>query len=328
MSIGRRSLIKAAGCAGLGFGLFGCTDPADPTPRSQAQNRVTPGASATPSGTPDTLPSTRAWRPAPRDVAPEVKQAAVLLAEVAGTWGPDEAGTQHLRKRLRAAGYDPDLADDLGPLTTADDSAVTEVVVAQYGGILSESASVLIVIDQWVLSESGQVQRRGTTLDVRLVADEPQWSVTTVRPARPGRRDSGISDAARRLLGNDRVVLPLAAVRDVRAGAIDDSVLRALSSLSKIHRLDVSILRSGHPVRVFGTDRTSNHTEGRAVDIWALDGKPIIKRTSSAMVVDFMVAARDVGAYQVGGPVDVDGTASVFFADDTHQDHLHLGFAD
>ena len=63
------------------------------------------------------------------------------------------------------------------------------------------------------------------------------------------------------------------------------------------------------------------------MDIWALDGHPVVRRTKSTMVTDFMEAAREAGAYQVGGPVDVDGTGSVFFADDTHQDHFHLGFS-
>ena len=275
---------------------------------------------------PDALPGTRPWQPAPQDVAPEVKQAAVRLVEVAGSWAPGKAGVKQARRRLRDAGYDRNLVDDLRPLITSDEAAAAQVVVAQYGGILSTSASVLIAVDQWVQEEGRGVRRRGTTVDVRLVADEPEWLVTTVRPARPARQAPTLTRAARRVLANSRVVLPRAAVRDVRSGAIDDSVLRALTSLSALHRLDVSILRSGHPVRVFGTDRTSNHTEGRAVDIWALDGRPIIKRRNSAMVADFMQTARDAGAYQVGGPVDLDGAAPTFFADATHQDHIHLGF--
>jgi hypothetical protein len=135
-----------------------------------------------------------------------------------------------------------------------------------------------------------------------------------------------MSQAAQRLLASRRVVLPPAAERDVRGGVMDDSVLRALLSLSARHRLDVSVLRSGHPLLVFGTDRTSDHTDGLAVDIWALDGRPIIERGASETVADFMRAAREAGAYQVGGPVDLDGSGASFFADDTHQDHIHLGF--
>ena len=328
MTISRRSLLQATGCVGLGAGLFACTGSTDRPlgggPKAADGTVPVPSESSTPR--PDVFPATRPWQPAPRDVAPEVKKVAVLLVESAGSWRPGEGGVRQAKRRLQLGGYDPNLVDDLVPLITGGDAAAAEVVVAQYGGILDASASVLIVVDQWVRGEDGRVRRRGTTLDVRLVADEPQWIVTTVRPARPGRRVAEVTGAGRRLLRNDRVILPRAAVRDIRSGAIEDSVLRALASLAELHRLDVSILRSGHPVRVFGTNRTSNHTDGRAVDIWALDGQPIIERGNSAKVADFMRAAQDAGAYQVGGPVDLDGSDASFFTDNTHRDHIHLGF--
>jgi hypothetical protein len=230
------------------------------------------------------------------------------------------------RTRLQTSGFDPALASELATVISDDEASVSQVVMAQYGGILAESASVLVVLDQWLLGTEGRVRKRGTTLDIRLAADEPEWTVVAVRPARPGRQSPEMSRAARRVLANDRVVLPVAARRDVRAGAINDSVLQALTLLSARHQLDVSVLRSGHPIRVFGTSRTSNHTEGLAVDVWALDGRPIITSGRSATVADFMTAARDAGAYQVGGPVDLDPSGASFFSDDTHQDHIHLGF--
>lgn len=255
-----------------------------------------------------------------------MKLQAVRLAEAAGTWGAGDGGVENARRRLIEAGYDGDLVEDLGPVLGGGVAAVAQVVVAQYGGILADSASVLAVVDQWVLQGDGSVKAGGTTLDIRLLADEPDWTVTKVRPARPGRDTDDLSRPARRLLDNDRVVLPHAAESDIRAGAIDDNVLIALGSLSSLHRVDVSILRSGHPLRVFGADRTSNHTDGLAVDIWALDGRPIIDTGDSPEVAEFMTAASEVGAYQVGGPVNLDGAGTAYFSDDTHQDHLHLGF--
>ena len=230
------------------------------------------------------------------------------------------------RRRLEQAGFDPTLVDDFEPLLGSAQAAVAQVEFAQYGGILTSSASVLVVVDQWRLDGRGEVRAGGTTLDIRLQADEPEWTVTEVRPARWGRYGVELSRVARGLLENDRVALPFAAAADIRSGAVDDSVLRALTLLSQIHRLDVSVLRSGHPLRVFGTDRISNHTEGRAVDIWAIDGRPVIESGGSPTVTDFMRAASGAGAYQVGGPVDLDGGDPVYFADDTHQDHIHLGF--
>jgi hypothetical protein len=250
------------------------------------------------------------------------------MVETAAVWeGVGGGMAASARQRLERSGYDPALADDLEPLLGGAEAAAAQVVVAQYGGILTDSASVLVVVDQWTLDGQQEVRAGGTTLDVRLQADEPQWTVTEVRQARWGSDGGELSRVARRLLDNDRVVLPFAAVSDVRSGAIDDSVLRALTLLTENHRLDVSILRSGHPLRVFGTGRTSNHTEGRAVDIWAIDGRPIIEMGASPVVTDLMRAASDVGAYQVGGPTDLDGGDLVYFADDTHQDHIHLGFS-
>ena len=39
-----------------------------------------------------------------------------------------------------------------------------------------------------------------------------------------------------------------------------------------------------------------------------------------------MQVAAGTGASQVGGPVDLDGGGSQYFSDDTHSDHVHVGF--
>jgi hypothetical protein len=320
----RRDLLRAAGVLGLSAGLMACTreDAGESAPVSDP--RVTPSAADTPTGA--ALPRARRWEPSPQDVAPEVKVRAVRLIEAAGTWGAGDGGVENARSRVINAGYEGALVEDLTPVLTNGVAAVAHVRVAQYGGILVDSASVLAVVDQWVLQRDGSVKAGGTTLDIRLLADEPDWTVTKVRPARSGRDTDDLSRPARRLLDNNRVVLPHAAESDIRAGAIHDNVLIALGSLSSLHRVDVSILRSGHPLRVFGTDRTSNHTDGLAVDIWALDGRPIIDTGDSPAVAEFMTAASEVGAYQVGGPVNPDGGGTAYFSDDTHEDHIHLGF--
>ena len=324
--LGRREFLKAAGLLGAAGGIAGCTS--DGSRDSAGGLGPTRSTSASPSAGRSSvaLPNPRPWSPSTYDVSPGVKARAVGLVETAATWEPGDGGSDNGRRRLTEAGYAGDLVDDLGPVLGAGVAAVAHVVVAQYGGILDDSASVLVVVDQWVLHEDDGVQSRGTTLDIRLVVDKPQWRVTAVRPARPGRDIVELSRPARRLLASDRVTLPQAAASDIRAGEINDVVLDALLSLSVLHQLDVSILRSGHPLMVFGTDRVSNHTEGLAVDIWALDRRPVIDSGDSPSVADFMKAAVDVGAYQVGGPTDPDGAGETYFSDDTHEDHIHLGF--
>ena len=40
-----------------------------------------------------------------------------------------------------------------------------------------------------------------------------------------------------------------------------------------------------------------------------------------------MRTASGTGAYQVGGPEDLDGSGPQYFSDPTHRDHVHVGFS-
>lgn len=273
------------------------------------------------------LPQTTAWRARPGEVSPQVKGRAVQLVQTAAAWTTGQGGIAAARRRLAAGGFDPALVTALRPLLSDDPAAVVQVVDAQYGGILASSASVLVPLAQWRLGQDGRVRAGGTTLDVRLVADSPQWRVTAVHPAQPGPVSSSLTSAAGAVLANDRIRLPVAAAADVRAGRVHDSVLHALTGLAKAHVLDVSVIRSGHPIYVFGTTRHSDHPRGRAADVWAVDGCAVVDPANRALVIRFMRAASALGPWQVGGPVDLDGAGTAFFSDQTHQDHVHMGFS-
>lgn len=255
-----------------------------------------------------------------------MKASACRLLEVGCSWSGGQAGHGAARDRIRAAGYDPGLVAGLSPLLGPGVAAVLQVVDAQYGGILAASASVLVVVEQWVRQGDGSVRRTGDTFDVRLVSATPRWRVTEVNPARPGPSAAALTPAARAVLGDARIRLPHAARADVRSGQVHDSVLRALGALAAHHVLDVSVIRSGHPRFVFGTNRLSDHPRGRAVDVWAIDGRRVVDHANRRVVTDFMAAAAAHGTWQVGGPVDLDGGGRQFFSDLTHQDHVHLGF--
>jgi hypothetical protein len=273
---------------------------------------------------PPILPSTRPWRALPGEVEPDVKRRATRLLETVGAWTDGAGGGTAARRRAEAAGFDPQLVEALTPLLGSQASAVLQVRDAQYGGIQSSSASVLVLVDQWRAGAGGSVDAGGTTIDVRLVRASPHWRVVDAFPARQAPAAAHLSVAARRVLSDARIRLPHAAESDVRSGAIHDSVLRMLSALSGEHVVDVSILRSGHPLLVFGTSRRSDHPRGRAVDIWALDSHPLVVPANHPLAIRAMRLAVDHGAYNVGGPVQLDGPQ--FFSDRTHQDHVHLGF--
>lgn len=278
---------------------------------------------AAPGGSTAALPAARPWTPRTGEVEPAVKSRATSLVEAVGTWSDGAGDIAHARARAAAAGHAPRLADALVPLLGTARSVVAIVRDAQYGGILTSSASVLVVVDQWRELPDGTVVAGGTTVDVRLVAARPRWRVVEVLPARPGPAASALSRTARAVLSDGRIRLPYAARADVASGVVHDSVLGLLVSLAQEHVVDVSVIRSGHPHVVFGTSRTSDHSRGRAVDVWALDGRPFVLPANHALAATALRYAVAHGAYNVGGPVRPSGPQ--YFTDRTHQDHIHLG---
>jgi len=187
-----------------------------------------------------------------------------------------------------------------------------QVYDAQYGGLLDTSASVLVVTSV-------------ATYDVRLVQASPRWRVTAVNPSQPGAPTTTPTAAATALLASKRVSLPPAALADVRSGQVHDSVLHVLLELAQDYELTVSVVRSGHPIDVFGTTRPSDHPRGRAVDVWRIDGNAVVNpATPTALVDNLMRRAATLGSYNVGGPRQLSGPQ--FFSDRTHHDHVHMGF--
>ncbi|MFG3280830.1 hypothetical protein [Streptomyces sp. NPDC048111] len=271
------------------------------------------------------------WQPRAGEIEPAAKVAAVRLVEALGTWSPGGGTRQAAAERAAALGVPDDLAaqlaDETGSLTPAGEAAVVRVIDAQYGGLLADSASVLVVCDQPTLI-GGTVRPGGTTVDVRLSRDSGRWAVTALHPAAPGPAKP-LDAAARDVLAQSRIELPPASGADIRSGAVHSSVLRAMLQLAGTYRLSVSVVRSGHPLDVFGTDRPSDHPLGRAFDVWRIDGRPVVDpSTSRGLIASFMRAAAAAGSYNVGGPVQLTGgtTANQFFSDTTHHDHVHVGF--
>ncbi|NNM47848.1 hypothetical protein [Knoellia koreensis] len=213
---------------------------------------------------------------------------------------------------------------------TDDTASVTSVVYPQYGGLNATltSASVMLVGRQTLLGrDEDRPRSREFIVDVRLSGRDNAWRVTGATIGRTP--PAGETDAeTRRLLANTRVSLPEPARADLQAADISDEVVALLNALSQSWRLDVQVLRTGHPRNVFGTDRMSNHTRGRAVDIWAINGTPVIGAPRSLWEPVLKEAAR-LGSTEVGGPRLPErstGLPAVFFTNPTHQDHLHLGF--
>lgn len=185
--ISRRELLRGAGWLGAGVGLAACSastsDSAAPT-RSLDTADPLPSPSAGPALSEVPLPKTHPWVPHPAEVSAHVKVLGARLVEAACAWPSGDSGSGAARQRLGRLGFDPDLVEPLKQLLGVGKAAAVQVVMAQYGGILSGSASVLLVVDQWVLDADDRVVAGGTTLDVRLISTKPRWRVTEIRPAR------------------------------------------------------------------------------------------------------------------------------------------------
>ncbi|ROR46631.1 hypothetical protein [Kitasatospora cineracea] len=324
---GRRALLLA----GLGGALAACSSGHPSTPNSPSGPN-SPNSPDSPNSSPSTssaFPAPAAWQPGPGELQPDVKLRAVQVVEAIGGWPPGGQGVAAARQRVAALGAEPGLADQGGALLADAPRAALEVVYAQYGGLLADSASVLVVCRQWLAGPDGAPVSTGSTVDVRLSSAAPRWEVTALHPADPGPAAAALGDPATRVLAQPRIALPPAAVADVRSGQVHDGALAAMLALAGAYAFEVSVVRSGHPLLVFGTDRPSDHPQGRAFDTWRIDGRAVVDPATPADLVDsFMRAAAAAGSYNVGGPRLLSGgaTANQFFSDATHHDHVHAGF--
>ncbi|AUG75097.1 hypothetical protein CFP65_0113 [Kitasatospora sp. MMS16-BH015] len=344
----RRVFLRGAAAAGaLGLtGAAGCSatrstsaPSSPPSPSSPASGTASstpsvpgpPSASAPPSASGPALPAAAPWTPGPGELQPDVKLRAVQLVEALGSWPAGTGGAAQAGAAVSALGLDPALAGQAGPLRPPAEAAVLRVRYAQYGGLLADSASVLVICEQTTMTAGSPttVSSGGTTVDVRLSRARPRWTVTELHPGQPGPPAAQLTDAARRVLTAGGIELPPGARADIASGAVHDSVLDAMLALARTYAFTVSVVRSGHPIDVFGTDRPSDHPLGRAFDVWRIEGHPVVDPATPTDLVDgFMRAAARAGSYNVGGPRQLSGgaTANQFFSDDTHHDHVHVGF--
>ncbi|MER7771273.1 hypothetical protein [Kitasatospora sp. NPDC096140] len=337
---GRRGVLRAGAAALVLGAVAGCTSGSKPSATGPGPGTPTPGtATGTPpgAGTPTATPAPTAvatplpqpplWQPGPSEIQPDVKRRAVELVAALGAWPPGGQGVEAARARVAALGLPPALADQAGPLAPPAVEASLEVIVAQYGGILADSASVLVVCRQWTRGADGSVAEGGTTVDVRLSRAAPRWTVTDLHPGVAGPAAAAPPPAVARVLAEPRIELPPEAAADLRSGTVHASVPEAMLRLAGPYTLSVSVVRTGHPLDVFGTTRPSDHPPGRAFDVWRIDGMAVVDpATPRQLIESFMRDAAAAGSYNVGGPVAIAGAGNRFFTDDTHHDHCHIGF--
>jgi hypothetical protein len=131
------------------------------------------------------------------------------------------------------------------------------------------------------------------------------------------------------VLANPRITLSGNARADIAAGTVDRRVIALLLAAATRHRIEVSVIMTGHDKFVRGTDRISDHFYARAVDITAVDGAPVTATSRAAfdLAVEILTSSPSLRPDQLGSPWLELTTFPGAFSDDDHTEHIHLGWS-
>jgi len=115
---------------------------------------------------------------------------------------------------------------------------------------------------------------------------------------------------------------------DLLSGNLDVRVQSLLAALAERSRIRISCAHSGHSYYVAGTHRVSNHTVWRAVDIDQVDGQPVSKHSPAARRLVAWLDRLDgpLRPSEIGSPFAEYASRPVFFTDEGHQGHIHIGY--
>lgn len=264
----------------------------------------------------------------PGEPAPEVKELAVRVLEAIGTYEAGGGTVEGARARIATLPADAAVAVQAGPLLVPETGSALDVVYPQLGGLTDDAASVMTVVRHRTLDAGGAAETT-RTVDVRLHRDAAGWRVTSLASTGGTPTTAPATSAVgTAVLANPGLDLPDSARWDIEAGRIDDSILSVLDRLGRSHRLSVTVLATGHPHEVFGATSVSNHTEGRAVDVWAVDGTPVVTQQDvGGPIYELVEQLLAEGITELGSPWDLDGAGrGASFTNTVHKDHLHIGF--
>ena len=317
------ALVLLAGAVG------GCSvggDDAPDPPRAGEAGATSRTDAAKPASAPPADP--RPYRPLASEAYPNPKRLAADIAQRVTTYDAGSTpGAVAARLPQVAARRRGDLTTAIAPVVDPGRYSRGEIIYPQLSGVTSTSLGAMVVVRQSLYDKSGQVRRVSRVLDIRLQRSQDGWSLDRIGSVggAPPRAGGSPSPAAKRVLKHRRIVLPDSARWDILRGGVDDALLGTLARAADRFRLDVAVIDSGHPPNVWATTRPSTHSVGKAVDIYAVDGRPVTaqrqKGSAAFRLASTLVAG---GASQVGSPWILGPGGSRSFTDEVHQDHIHL----
>jgi len=339
--LSRRSLLAGA-VAGV---VVACTgDRGADGQGGNGPRAAAPPGTASPTGPAGATPSPPPppYQPAPGEALLEAKRLAGRVAVALTSYAAGEPADAVVARALAptlvpgsapAVAVPADVAAVAAPLLVPAARSVGRVVYPQLGGEsrAQDRCAVLVVTEQRLLRD-GAEEVVTRTLDVRLrTGSGGAWAVEGLASAGgdPVARPPDLPPEAAAVLDDPRIALPDTARWDIAAGRVDARLLAAMRAMAGMFPYAVTCLVSGHPQRVFDTERTSNHTGGRAVDVWRVADLPVVAQPGPDTPARRMQQALfDLGEVQeLGGPWDLDGAGGRSFTDRiVHHDHLHVAF--
>ena len=260
------------------------------------------------------------------DEEPQLKTLAGRAAQRALSYEP---GTSPGRIAARLGLAEParsEAVDALAPTVDREARSCSRVVYPQFSGFTGTTAGFMVAVEQTVATPGEDPERVTRVLDVRLVLAGDGWKLDRLSSAggAPPAERREPSTSERRVLEHPAITLTDSARWDIERGTVDEVLLDTLAEAAADTDLSVLVFSSGHPPNVWATDKTSAHTQGLAVDIWAVDGRPVAsQREAGSPAYELAASFIAGGAAQLGSPWDLaEGAQS--FTDTVHQDHLHL----
>lgn len=277
------------------------------------------GSGASSESPPEIVP----YRPIPAEEYPNGKRIAARIALRALTYDENATPATVARSLGRSAVGPRAIARAVEPAVQPGARSSAEVVYPQLSGLTATSLGAMVVVRQELESDSGNstVTR---VLDIRLRRSGGPWSLDQIGSVGGSEtpEPASLSASAREVLDNPGIELPDSARWDIYGGEVDSTLLGVLAEAGRKRGLSVTVLDSGHPPNVWETTRPSAHSTGLAVDIWAVDGVPVIEqRKTGSPAYELAASFAAGGAAQLGSPWGLGATG---FTDDVHQDHIHL----
>lgn len=268
-----------------------------------------------------TIPPSAPLELSPNEPHPTIKRVAGEIALALSTYDRSDTPAS-LAARMPADAHD--MADTLyvpGAWSRG------RVIYPQFGGLREYSASVMVVLEQ-TIGRADEVQVITRVLDVRVVKDNEGWRFAALAssggdiPVVP----AVLVPEAYAVLDDPRIVLSDSARWDILDGTVSPRLLGILSRLAEQAPFAVATFERGHPWGIFGTDRQSDHSRGRAADIYRIGDRLVVDdRAEGSLthrVAAWLFAQPDVA--RIGSPFRLNGFGSGAFTDALHQDHLHI----